>query len=156
MNYEIREINAWSAIKVSFVINAVLGVLLGLVIGFVMLFFSALISRLTYLPAGQTDLGIFTGVASIIIFPIIYGVFGGIINGIIVTGLFCLLYNLVVKATGGVVLDLKGAEVGPRPVTTPTYQAPGTPKEPIRPSPPMEPEPPPASETKPESPDVTP
>lgn len=156
MNYEIREINVWSAIKVSFVINAVLGVLLGLVIGFVMLFFSALISRLTYLPTGQTDLGIFTGVASIIIFPIIYGVFGGIINGIIVTGLFCLLYNLVVKATGGVLLNLKGAEVSPRPIYAPTYQAPGVPEEPIRPSPPTEPEPPAPSQTKPESPDVTP
>lgn len=149
MNYEVKEIDIWSAIKVSFVINAILGVLLGFVIGLVMLFFSALISRLAYLPGREADFGVFTGVASIIIFPVIYGVFGGIINGIIVTGLFCLFYNLVVKATGGVVLQLKGVEVGPGPGGVATYRAPEPPKETIQP-------PPPPSETEPESPDVTP
>jgi len=146
MNYEVKEINVWSAIKVSFVINAILGILLGLLVGFIMLFFSALISRLAYLPAGQTDFGLFTGVASIIIFPVLYGVFGGIINGIIVTGLFCLIYNLIVKATGGVVLELKGAEVGPTPAGPITYQKPEPIKEPTEPPP----------ETRPGTPDVTP
>ena len=45
MNYEVKQINVWSAIKVSFIINAILGVLLGLLAGLIMLFFSALISR---------------------------------------------------------------------------------------------------------------
>lgn len=156
MNYEVKEINVWSAIKVSFVINAILGILLGLLVGFIMLFFSALVSRLAYLPAGQIDLGLFTGVASIIIFPVLYGVFGGIINGIIVTGLFCLIYNLIVKATGGVVLELKGAAVGPTQAGPITYQKPEPIKEPTEPPPPPEEKEQPPPETRPGTPDVTP
>jgi hypothetical protein len=156
MNYEVKQINVWSAIKVSFVINAILGVLLGLLVGFIMLFFSALISRLAYLPAGQTDFGLFTGVAAIIIFPVIYGVFGGIVNGIILTGLFCLLYNLIVKATGGVVLELKGAAVTPKPAAPTTYQRPEPIKEPTEPPPPLEERKEPPPETEAGGPVVTP
>jgi hypothetical protein len=156
MNYEVKEINVWSAIKVSFVINAILGLLLGLLVGFLMLFFGALISRLAYLPAGQTDFGLFTGVAAIIIFPVIYGVFGAIINGIILTGLFCLLYNLIVKATGGVILKLRGAEVTPRKAGPTTYQKPEPIGEPTEPPFPPEEKKEPPPETEAGTPDVAP
>lgn len=156
MNYEVKQINVWSAIKVSFIINAILGVLLGLLVGLIMLFFSALISRLAYLPGGQTDFGLFTGVASIIIFPVIYGVFGGIVNGIIVTGLFCLIYNLIARATGGVVLELKGAELPPQQAAPTTYQRPEPIKEPTEPPPPPEERKEPPPETEAGGPVVTP
>lgn len=107
MNFELRKIDVLSAIKVSFFIHLVIGILLGIMIGSLFAFIMSFISQ--FMPSEELsgfNFGAF-GVFSAFLLVIFYAVFLSAFNGIIITGIFCLLYNLMASWLGGIKVEFK-------------------------------------------------
>jgi predicted membrane-bound spermidine synthase len=129
MYYELKKIDLWSAIKVSFVINAVIGLVIGFLIGLVFAFIVSFVGQmvpsdtpeLANLPFGALG-GFFVGM--------IYAMILAIFNGIILTSIVVILYNLFSGWLGGVRIDCRAVEPeDTKPVLTiasPSNQQPGT------------------------------
>ena len=105
MTFELKKIDVLSAIKVSFLINAVIGLLVGIFIGsFVALIMSFANQFMPYDQMGGTvtafpgAIGAFGG----ILMGLLYAVLISVVNGVIVTGVIALLYNLIASWVGGV------------------------------------------------------
>ncbi|MBD3234418.1 MAG: hypothetical protein GF315_11900 [candidate division Zixibacteria bacterium] len=152
MHYRLRRIGVWSAVKISFLINGLLGVCVGFVAGLFMFLFSALMSRLTYLPSDVYGDMAFSspmigGVAALVLLPLFYGFLLAVVNGIILTAIAVWLYNLFARALGGVELEFEEGRV---PVvykkTTPKPAVPQAPPPQQPESPPESPPPPPEPE----------
>jgi hypothetical protein len=100
MNYELKKIDLWSAIKISFMINAVIGLVIGLLIGFVFAFIIAFVGQM--MPADSPDIGsIPFGPLGGFFIGLIYALFIAVINGIVITGIIVILYNLFTGWVGG-------------------------------------------------------
>ncbi len=152
MHYRLRRIGVWSAVKISFLINGLLGVCLGFIAGLFMFLFSALMSRLAYLPSDVYGDMAFSspmigGVAVLVFLPLFYGFLLAVVNGIIITAITVWLYNLFAKALGGVELEFEEGRVPivykqetPKPAVpqAPPPEKPESPPE--SPPPPTEPE----------------
>jgi hypothetical protein len=92
----LKRIGPGSAFKVGFAVYGILGLILGVIF--------ALISLLGGALAPGVQLGVFKmffGVGAIIMFPVCYGIIGGIGTVII-----AVLYNLVAGWMGGLELDI--------------------------------------------------
>jgi hypothetical protein len=112
MKYNIRKIGVWSAIKISFLLNGILGAVIGFFIGVFFFAFGALISQFEQMAAGWSggaDVGppFLGGILAIILMPIFYAFFMAVFNGIIVTGIAVLLYNILSGAIGGIEIELE-------------------------------------------------
>ncbi len=96
--HEVKSIDLLSLAKIQGLIGAAIGVLVGVVFFFMALFFSF------FMPAVNEAkmLGIGMGFASIIFFPLFYGI-AGFLGGLITA----LIYNLVAKWIGGIKVQLK-------------------------------------------------
>jgi len=111
MNFELKKIDFFSAIKISFLVNAVFGLLVGLFIGFILMLFMGLAQNL--MPYDRMDMGgpdfgamgMFGGM----LIGLLYAVIIAVGNGIIITGIVVLLYNLFAGWLGGVKLKLEGS-----------------------------------------------
>lgn len=110
MEFEIKRINTWSAVKVSFVVYGVLGFLVGLFYGLFIFSLGGLLGSL-----GNTELAPFTGMFTSFVggffFTLIMGLFVAfvmaVVYGVIVTALMVWLYNLFSKWTGGIKVKLE-------------------------------------------------
>ena len=101
---EVKRIGVWSAGKVSGAIYAVLGLVFGLffaLVGLLAALIGAGSSGTQEGVMGAMGMGLFGGVASLVVLPIFYGILG-LVSGLI--GAF--LYNVVARVIGGVEVDL--------------------------------------------------
>jgi hypothetical protein len=120
MMFELKRIDFFSAIKVSFLVHLVIGLLVGIFIGSILAFIFSFLSQ--FMPYDQTGLGgpplgalgAFGGIFMVIF----YALFISIVNGIIVTAVVVLLYNLFAGWVGGIKFNLKEAPVNIKPAAT--------------------------------------
>jgi hypothetical protein len=147
MKYRLRKIGVWSAVKVSFIINAILGACMGFFMGVIFFFLGALFSQIPELPNGTDVSGLpfMGGIAMVFLLPLFYGFFMAVFNGIIVTAIACWLYNLISNLVGGIEWELD--EVKPVTIAAPRAPAPAPP-----PPPPPSPEPKPPIDEGPDNP----
>ena len=80
-------------------INGVIGAVFGLIVG---IFFSLIFSFIPMTPEGADFPSLMFGTLSIVFLPIMYGLIG-FLFGI----LFAFIYNIVVKWTGGLEIEIK-------------------------------------------------
>ncbi len=110
MEVEIKKINLWSAVKISFIIYAVLGFIIGIFYGLFIFSLGGLLGSLT-----DRDITPLTGMFSSFVggffFTILMGFFiafiMAVVYGIIITTLFVWLYNWLSKWTGGFKVTLE-------------------------------------------------
>lgn len=106
MVYELKKIDLFGAIKISFFVNAVIGLLLGLFIGLVMAFFMGIFQQM--IPSDQMNFNMpnfgALGFIGGIIVGFMYAIFIAVFNGIILTGIAVLLFNLFAAWLGGIKL----------------------------------------------------
>jgi hypothetical protein len=109
MFYEIKKIDLWSAIKISFVINACIGLVVGLLIGFAIAFFIGIVGRLA--PAESAELSNLPfGVLGGFFLGMVYAIILAIFNGIILTSIAVILYNLFSGWLGGIKIESQAVE----------------------------------------------
>lgn len=106
MQYELKKIDLWSAIKVSFFINALIGLTIGLLIGIFFGFIFGALSHLNNIDMPSFPLGPFGG----LFLGIAYGVVMAVFNGIILTSITVILYNLFSTWLGGIKVDVSAVE----------------------------------------------
>jgi hypothetical protein len=109
MQYELKKIDFWSALKISFMINAVIGLVIGLLIG---VFFAVVFGILGHMtPYDSPGLRAFPmGPLGGFLFGMIYAVIIAVFNGIIMTSVAVILYNLFAGWLGGIKIDVGSVE----------------------------------------------
>ena len=108
MTFELKKIDLFSAIKISFLINALVGLIIGLLFGSIMGFFMGIAGQM--MPYDQMGwegpgLGAF-GLFGGLLLGLLYAIFIAVGNGVILTGIVILLYNLFAGWLGGIKLNL--------------------------------------------------
>ncbi len=98
----IKRIDVGSAFKVGLVVYAFLGLFIGLIVAGLSLIAGSLGSLASGGIVGPRAFGAGFGFASIIIFPILYGVIGGVVLSIVAA-----LYNLAAGWVGGLQVDVE-------------------------------------------------
>ncbi|MDH4222733.1 MAG: DUF3566 domain-containing protein [candidate division Zixibacteria bacterium] len=105
MNLELKKIDVWSCVKISFILYGLLGLIIGI---FYAIFFSLLGGMFNAF--GMREFGslsgLFTGVFGIFMaffMAIFYAVIGSIFTAILVW-----FYNVVAVTTGGIKFDFEG------------------------------------------------
>ena len=121
MRYELKSIAVWSVMKISFFLNLILGGILGF---FYALFFGLIVSVMGQSPFAsqyQFDPSEMS-MLPLIFFFTIGGAIGGAFFHTILVAMITGLYNLIVKMTGGVILNLQAIEPAAQatPVATAT------------------------------------
>ena len=91
----VKRINPGSAFKVGLVIYAILGFIIGIPFAFIGMIASSLVA--SRFPVPGAGLGIF----SIILFPVFYGIIGGVF-----AALTAFIYNLAAGWVGGLEVDI--------------------------------------------------
>jgi len=110
MEFEIKRINIWSAVKISFVVYGFVGLILGIIYGMLIFSLGGLLGSL-----GGEELAPFSGMFSSFVggffFTIIMGFFlafiMAVVYGVIITAVVVWLYNLFSKWTGGIKVNLE-------------------------------------------------
>jgi hypothetical protein len=97
----VKRIGPGSAFKVGMVLYAILGLILGCFMALLSMTMGSLSSMAGATVPGAKAFGFGFGIGSIIIFPIMYGIIGGI-GGAITAA----LYNLVAGWVGGLEVDI--------------------------------------------------
>ena len=114
----IRRFGVLSVAKMQSLVMFVLGLVIGVIYGLIFIIFGAAITAMA--PNRDGAAGgvptILIGVVFMIVFPILYGIFGFIIGCI-----WALVYNLAAGVVGGIKFDLEGV--------SPTYAAPPPPQQ---------------------------
>jgi hypothetical protein len=106
MIHEIRRIDVWSVVKISFFIYGIFGLLFGL-------FYAALLSMLGgFLSQMGSEFGAMRGLAGALGFvgAIFMALFYAVL-GAVVTAIFTWIYNLLAKGLGGIKFDLEQERV---------------------------------------------
>jgi predicted membrane-bound spermidine synthase len=117
MNFELKKIDLFSAIKISFCINAVIGIFVGLLMGLFMALMFGLIDQ--FAQTGRSfdppPFGMFGG----FFIGVIYALILIVVNGIIVPCIAVLLYNLFAGWLGGMKFYFKEipSGVAAQPIT---------------------------------------
>jgi hypothetical protein len=99
---EVRRIDLWALFKVSFFVYAILG----LVGGFVYLFLLMIASSIgsAFIEEEIPNFGLLGGAIGIILMPILAFLFGAM--GSVGATVFGAIFNLIIKATGGLKFDV--------------------------------------------------
>lgn len=120
MRYELKKIALWAFIKVAFFINMIFGFFLGIFYALFFGFFFAIMENMPYMPQQGIEpppdapIGIL-----MIIIPFMFALIGGFIYTIF-GAIFVVIYNLVVKITGGFEFNLESL-VQLAPAAPPSY-----------------------------------
>lgn len=121
MQFELKKIDLFSAIKISFIVNAVLGLAIGLFAGAILAFVMGFINQI--MPYEQiSPLSPQFGALGGLFLGLFYAVFLSVVNGVIITGIVVLLYNLIAGWIGGIKLDMfsvSGIQIKPATSVTP-------------------------------------
>jgi hypothetical protein len=99
---EVKRIDLWTLFKVAFFVYAVLG----LIGGFFYLFFMMIATGIggAFVEEEIPNLGLLGGALGIILMPIVAFVYGAI--GSVILTICAAIINLIMKATGGIKLDV--------------------------------------------------
>lgn len=97
----VKRIGPGSAFKVGLVLYAFLGLIIGAIVALMSTLMGSLSSLGGSADTGLRGLGFGFGLGSILIFPILYGVIGGISGA-----LGAVVYNLVAGWVGGLEVDI--------------------------------------------------
>jgi hypothetical protein len=109
MYYELKKIDLWSAIKISFMINAIIGLVIGFFIGLVFTFLIGIVGHMV--PSDTSDFGALPfGAMGGFMIGIIYALMIAILNGVVLTGIAVVLYNLFSGWLGGIKVDFQSDE----------------------------------------------
>jgi hypothetical protein len=95
----LKRVGPGSAFKIAVIVYAFLGLVIGILFGFVSMLGVALHSGDTNPGLGMLGFGL--GFGAVLVFPVLYGVVGGIFAAI-----GALLYNLVANWVGGLEVDI--------------------------------------------------
>jgi len=105
MNLELKRIDIWSCIKISFILYGIFGLAIGIFYAILLTFLGGVLSSF-----GGKDFssfsGLFTGVLGIFVaffLAIFYAVIGSIFSAI-----FAWLYNVFARVAGGVKFEFEG------------------------------------------------
>jgi hypothetical protein len=161
MKYELKRIELFPVIKVTFIVSLVLGFFLGILYAmFFGMIFGAM-SRAGQIPGQGFDMPRMGLGVLLIIVPVILSIFSAVFNTILAL-ISTVVYNFVVKFAGGFELDLQSMEPSaptqPRPLDVPgaiyaqasaPRYAPSAPPSPVEP---FAPPAPPTPQTPPELP----
>ncbi len=104
MKYELKRIDLWSAIKISFVVHAIVGLLVGILIGLAFSLFFAFVGQFAPADDIEASLSEFGPLGGFLI-GMFYAVFIAVVNGVIMTGMAVILYNLVAGWVGGLTFE---------------------------------------------------
>ncbi len=148
MRYELKSIGLWAFTKVAFFVNMILGFLFGMMYAFFFGFIMAVMQNMPYLPdEGMAPPSDVPFGFLVIILPFIFAIIGGFIYTVLGI-IFVVIYNLIVKITGGLEFNLNSI-VELAPVPSPIYA-----QSQMQPGP--MPPPPPAAEYQPKPPSSPP
>lgn len=116
MKLELKRIGVWSLVKIAFILNLIFGFIIGIFYALLFLFMASLPMTM----AGDESMGVFSAFAGItaIFLPFICAIGCAIFNTLF-AAIAALLYNMLVKVTGGIELDLDQV-VQMVPVTAPS------------------------------------
>jgi len=110
MKYEIKKIDLWSAIKISFIAHACIGLVIGVLIGLFIALISGFIGSMMPAEAEMDFPAMALSPVAGFAIGIIYAVFLSVFNGIIITGIAVLLYNLLAGWLGGIKLEIESGQ----------------------------------------------
>lgn len=137
MRFELKSIGVWAFIKVAFFVNMILGFLFGILYAVFFGFLMAIMQKLPYMPDGgmepppDASIGVL-----VVILPFVFAIVGGFIYTVLGI-IFVVIYNLVVKITGGLEFNLDSiVELAPAP-TAPIYSQTQMHSNPLPPLPPV-------------------
>ncbi|MGH8015806.1 MAG: DUF3566 domain-containing protein [Candidatus Zixiibacteriota bacterium] len=147
MRYELKKISLWAFIKVFFFVNMILGFLIGLLYALFFGFIFAIMQNLPYMPDQGIEPPPDVPIGILMVFlPFLFAILGGFIYTVL-GAIFVLIFNLVVKLTGGIEFNLESlVDIVPAP--QPSYAQTQMPQYSTPPPPP-----PPVEENLPESSD---
>jgi hypothetical protein len=92
----VKRIGPGSAFKVGLALYGLVGLIVGLIFGLI-----SMLGGTLALPAQTGMFGVFFGVGAIIIWPLCYGIGGGIVAAI-----SAVVYNLIARWVGGLEVDI--------------------------------------------------
>jgi hypothetical protein len=97
----VKRVGPGSAFKIGLVLYGILGLLLGIVMACVSMVAGSLGTMGSSAVPGARALGFGMGLSAVIVFPLLYGLFGGVFAAI-----GAVLYNLVAGWVGGLEVDI--------------------------------------------------
>jgi hypothetical protein len=102
MKLELKRIGVWSVIKISFILNLMLGFVIGIFYAFLFIFMASLPMTLS----NEESAGVFSAFAGVaaILLPFICAIGCAVFNTLF-AAICGLVYNLLVRATGGIELE---------------------------------------------------
>jgi hypothetical protein len=109
MNLELKKIDIWSCIKISFILYGIFGLAIGIFYAILLTFLGGILSSFGGKDFGSFS-GLFTGFLGIFMaffLAIFYAVIGSIF-----TAIFAWLYNVFAKIAGGVKFEFEGEKTG--------------------------------------------
>jgi hypothetical protein len=109
MNLELKRIDIWSCIKISFILYGIFGLAIGIFYAILLTFLGGVLSSFGGKDFGSFG-GLFTGFLGIFV-AFFLAIFYAVI-GTIFTALFAWLYNVFAKIAGGIKLELEGEKTG--------------------------------------------
>jgi hypothetical protein len=107
MTYEIKRIEVWSVVKISFILYGILGLIFGLFYAVILTMLGGILSQMGG-EFGQIS-GFFTGAAGLLMaffMALFYAVAGAIFSAI-----FVWIYNVLAKLAGGIRFNLEGEKI---------------------------------------------
>lgn len=108
MNLELKKIDVWSCIKISFILYGIFGLVVGIFYAILLTFLGGVLNTFGGREFGSFG-GLFTGVVGIFMaffLALFYAVIGAIF-----TAIFVWLYNVIAGAAGGIRLNLEGEKL---------------------------------------------
>ncbi len=122
MRYELRSIGVWAFVRTSFFIHLVFGFILGL---FYAAIFGLIMAVASSLPMdGTSGFDPTTlGPIFIIMLPILFSV-GSAVFGTLFTAILVIVYNMIVKMTGGVEFELEATTLDQMAISRPSQGSP--------------------------------
>lgn len=108
MNLELKKIDVWSCIKISFILYGIFGLIIGIFYAILLTFLGGILNTFGGREFGAFS-GLFTGAVGIFMaffLALFYAVIGAIF-----TAIFVWLYNVIARAAGGIRLNLEGEKI---------------------------------------------
>ena len=102
MNYEIRRIDVWSVVKITFILGGIFGLLAGILYAFMLVMVGGFLSQL------GDEFGVMQGVTGAVSIIMIFfmALFYAVV-GAVVAAIFTWIYNLLAKGMGGIRFHLE-------------------------------------------------
>jgi len=108
MNFELKKIDVWSCIKISFILYGILGLIIGIFYAIFFAFLGGIFNTFGGREFGSLG-GLFSGVVGV--FMVFFLALFYAVIGAIFTAVFVWLYNVIARAAGGIRFNLEGEKL---------------------------------------------